>query len=292
MAASIPNSMIYEAQTAQTGTLAHAGDAEAVRRSARPPRDPALLRCGRLSRAGLPGPGHGRRASPRLAGPSRVLRAAAAEARHRAGQEAAGRGRPSRTGSRSASTAATPTGPWQQQVCEIFQGQLAPAGIKLNINLMPADPVLGDLGPDAVRHHRLDPSAARHHGAVGRLPHRRALERDPASPARSSTQALDAAEGAGRRRAAPGGDGEGREDPPGRGRAWCSRCGSRNSSSPRTRCSGMKAHPTQYHQFHRVWITRLTPADRRPGRRPGPLRRLRPRARCCCSSRAASPRCC
>ncbi len=28
-------------------------------------------------------------------------------------------------------------GPWQQQVCEILQGQLAPAGIKLNINIMP-----------------------------------------------------------------------------------------------------------------------------------------------------------
>ena len=139
MAASIPDSMIYEAQTAQTGTLAHAGHQEAVRRSARPAGDPALLRCGRLSGAGLPGPGHGRRASSRVAGPSRILRAAAAEARHRAGQEAAGRGRPSPTGSRSASTAATPTGPWQQQVCEILQGQLAPAGIKLNINLMPAE---------------------------------------------------------------------------------------------------------------------------------------------------------
>ena len=23
---------------------------------------------------------------------------------------------------------------------------------------------------------------------------------------------------------------------------------------------GMKAHPTQYHQFHRVWLERLTPS--------------------------------
>ena len=30
-------------------------------------------------------------------------------------------------------------GPWQQQVCEILQGQLAPAGIKLNINIMPTE---------------------------------------------------------------------------------------------------------------------------------------------------------
>ncbi|WP_373083947.1 ABC transporter substrate-binding protein [Sneathiella sp.] len=29
-------------------------------------------------------------------------------------------------------------GPWQQQVCEIFKEQLAPAGINLNLNLMPA----------------------------------------------------------------------------------------------------------------------------------------------------------
>lgn len=28
-------------------------------------------------------------------------------------------------------------GPWQQQACEILKGQLAPAGIKLNINVMP-----------------------------------------------------------------------------------------------------------------------------------------------------------
>jgi peptide/nickel transport system substrate-binding protein len=30
-------------------------------------------------------------------------------------------------------------GPWQQQVCEIFQGQLAEAGVKLNINIMPTE---------------------------------------------------------------------------------------------------------------------------------------------------------
>ena len=30
-------------------------------------------------------------------------------------------------------------GPWQQQVCEIFQGQLADAGVKLNINVMPTE---------------------------------------------------------------------------------------------------------------------------------------------------------
>ena len=185
MAASIPDSMIYEAETAQTGMLAHEGDQAAVQRPSRPPRDPALLRRGRLSRAGLPGPCHGRRAPPRVAGPPRILRAAADEGRHRAGQEAAGRGRLSRRAR-------------AQHRLRQHQRPVAAAGLR-----DPAGPagtgrdqaqhqhdadraVLGHLDDDAVRHHRLDASSAGHHGAVGGLPHRRALERDAATPARSS----------------------------------------------------------------------------------------------------------
>ena len=40
------------------------------------------------------------------------------------------------------------------------------------------DPILGHLDDVAVRHHRLDASSARHDGPLGRLPQRRALERE------------------------------------------------------------------------------------------------------------------
>ena len=48
--------------------------------------------------------------------------------------------------------------------------------------------ILGDLGQDAVRLHRLDASSARHDGDVAWLSHRRAVERDRAMPIRSSTR--------------------------------------------------------------------------------------------------------
>ena len=234
MAASIPNSMIYEAQTAQTGVSAHEGDQAAVRRPARPPRDPALLRCGRLSGARLPGPRHGRRAPPRGAGPPRILRAAADEARHRAGEEAAGRGRSSRR---------------DRDQHRLRQHQRAVAAAGLRDPAGPAGPgrdqaqhqpdagraVLGDLETDPVRLHRLDASAAGHHGPVGGLPHRRALERDQV---RQQGVRRGAGRGRrpGRRRAAPGGHGEGGEDPPGRGGDGAAAVADRTSSSPRRRC--------------------------------------------------------
>ena len=146
MASSIPNATIYEAQTAQTGEPADAGR----RRS----RSPTSACGGRSSSAATPRPTpssstraevHGRRAPPRLArsipNTSSCRRCSATSSRRRSCWP-----RPATpTASSSRIDCGNTNGPWQQQVCEILKGQLAAAGINLNINLMPADAVLGDL---------------------------------------------------------------------------------------------------------------------------------------------------
>ena len=187
MASSIPNSMIYEAQTAQTGTLRmqvtqKPFNDQRVRRAIQLCCDPAaypeLVYQGR----GTAGEHHHVSpvhpeyfALPPLKPDIEQAKKLLAEAGHADGLEIS-------------IDCGNTNGPWQQQVCEIFQGQLDAGRDQAQHQHHAVDPILGDLGPDAVRDYCLDPSAAGHHGPVGGLSHRRALERDPARPARSSTR--------------------------------------------------------------------------------------------------------
>ena len=94
--------------------------------------------------------------------------------------------------------------------------------------------VLGDLGQDPVRGDRLDPSSARHHGALARLPHRRALERERPTPTPSSTPRSTTPR---RRSMSPSAPPRWRRSRRScrTMRSWCSRCGARCSPSSAAR---------------------------------------------------------
>ena len=138
MAASIPGSMIYEAQTAQTGCLRMKVTEppftdQRVRRAIQLCCDtaayPELVYQGR----GAAGEHHHvapvhpeyfalSPLKPDIEQAKKLL----AEAGHGQGLEIS-------------IDCGNTNGPWQQQVCEILKQQLEPAGITLNINLMPAE---------------------------------------------------------------------------------------------------------------------------------------------------------
>ena len=77
--------------------------------------------------------------------------------------------------------------PLAPDVAEIWRDQLAGDRRHPQHQRDAGVQVLGDLGQDAVRRDLLDPSPARHHGALARLPHRRAVERVRATAIPSST---------------------------------------------------------------------------------------------------------
>ncbi len=138
MAASIPNATIYQARTAQTGALRMQVDKKpfddrrvrrAIQLCCEPPRYNELIYRGKGD------VGYHYHVSPihpeyfplpplnqNIEEAKKLL----VEAGHKDGLEVQ-------------IDCGNTNGPWQQQVCELFQQQLAPAGIKLNINIMPAE---------------------------------------------------------------------------------------------------------------------------------------------------------
>jgi peptide/nickel transport system substrate-binding protein len=136
MAESIPNSMIYEAKTAQTAGMRmkvteKPFDDQRVRRAIQLCCDaeayPTLIYQGRgqVGEHHHVAPVHPEYfALPPLQRDVEQAKKLLAEAGHADGLELA-------------IDCGNTDGPWQQQVCELFQQQLAEAGIRLNINLMP-----------------------------------------------------------------------------------------------------------------------------------------------------------
>ena len=136
MAESIPNSMIYEAKTAQTAGMRmkvteKPFDDQRVRRAIQLCCDPAAYPTLIYQGRGLPGEHHHVApvhpeyfALPPLKRDIEQSKKLLAEAGFANGLEIS-------------IDCGNTDGPWQQQVCELFQQQLAEAGIRLNINLMP-----------------------------------------------------------------------------------------------------------------------------------------------------------
>ena len=232
MASSIPDATIYEAQTAQTGTLRmqvtqKPFDDQRVRRAIQLCCDaaayPELVYQGR----GTAGEHHHVSpvhpeyfALPPLKQDIEQAKKLLAEAGYADGLEIS-------------IDCGNTNGPWQQQVCEIFQGQLAPAGIKLNINVMPTTQYweIWDQTPFGI--------TAWTHRPLGTMVlsvgYRTGVPwNESGSPARSSTRPWTSPK--------PWSTSSSGARPWRRSRrssrtrrCWCSRCGSPNSSSPRTR---------------------------------------------------------
>jgi peptide/nickel transport system substrate-binding protein len=138
MAASIPNAEIYEARTAQTATMRMQADKppfndQRVRRAIQICCDAPAYR--ELIYRGRGDVGEHHHVSPihpeyfalpPLKADPEQAKKLLAEAGHPNGLEVT-------------IDCGNTNGPWQQQVCEIFREQLAKAGIRLNINIMPAE---------------------------------------------------------------------------------------------------------------------------------------------------------
>jgi peptide/nickel transport system substrate-binding protein len=252
MASSIPDSMIYEAQTAQTGTLRmqvtqKPFDDQRVRRAIQLCCDasayPELVYQGR----GTAGEHHHVSpvhpeyfALPPLKQDIEQAKKLLAEAGHADGLEIS-------------IDCGNTNGPWQQQVCEIFQSQLAPAGIKLNINVMPSTQyweiwAQTPFGITAWTHRPLGTmvlSVGYRTGVPWNETHLASKEFD---------QALDAAEGlvdVEQRRAAMEKVEKILQD----SAVLVQPLWQPKFFIASNKVGGLKAHPTQYHQFHRVWIT-------------------------------------
>ena len=252
MASSIPDSMIYEAQTAQTGTLRmqvtqKPFDDQRVRRAIQLCCDPAaypeLVYQGR----GTAGEHHHVSpvhpeyfALPPLKQDIEQAKKLLAEAGFANGLEIS-------------IDCGNTNGPWQQQVCEIFQGQLAPAGIKLNINIMPSTQYweIWDQTPFGI--------TAWTHRPLGTMVlsvgYRTGVPWNESRLAsKEFDEALDVAEGlvdVEQRRAAMEKVEKILQD----SAVIVQPLWQPKFFIASNKVGGMKAHPTQYHQFHRVWIT-------------------------------------
>lgn len=136
MAASIPDSMIYEAQTAQTGVLR-------MKVTEKPFSDQRVRRAIQLSCDASAYPelvyqGRGQVGEHHHVSPVHPEYFALPPLKRdieQAKKLLADAGFPD--GLEISIDCGNTNGPWQQQVCEILQGQLAEAGVKLNINVMP-----------------------------------------------------------------------------------------------------------------------------------------------------------
>ncbi len=143
-------------------------------------------------------------------------------------------------------------GPWQQQVCEIFREQLAPAGIRLDINVMPAPQYweIWDKTPFGFTSwtHRPLGTMVLSLGYRCGVPWNETRYCNPAFDA-----ALDAAESTleveERRRLMEKVQRILREDAVIVQPLWQPKF-----TVASEKVKGFRAHPTQYHLFHRVWI--------------------------------------
>ena len=180
-------------------------------------------------------------------------------------------------------------GPWQQQVCEILQGQLAPAGIKLNINLMPAEQywAIWDKTPFGITAWTHRPLGT----MVLSLGYRSGVPWNETSFAsKEFDEALDVAESlvdVEQRRAAMEKVEKILQDAAVHGAAAL-------AAEVLRRVGEGEGHQGASDAVSPVpprLDERLTDT-RGPGRPAGPTRACRLEPRCCCSPRAASPRCC
>jgi peptide/nickel transport system substrate-binding protein len=251
MAASIPNSMIYDAQTAQCGTMRMRTtekpfDDLRVRRAIQICCDAAVYP--ELVYQGRGQEGEHHHVSPvhpeyfALTPLKRDVEQAKkllAEAGHEGGLEVS-------------IDCGNTNGPWQQQVCEIFQGQLAEAGIKLNINLMPAAQYweIWDKTPFGITAWTHRPLGT----MVLSLGYRSGVPwNESAFASKEFDQALDDAEAlvdVEQRRAAMQKVEQVLQD----AAVIVQPLWQPKFFVASNKVGGLKAHPTQYHQYHRVWV--------------------------------------
>ena len=251
MAESIPNSMIYEAKTAQTAGMRmkvteKPFDDQRVRRAIQLCCDPAAYPTLIYQGRGLPGEHHHVApvhpeyfALPPLKRDIEQSKKLLAEAGFANGLEIS-------------IDCGNTDGPWQQQVCELFQQQLAEAGIRLNINLMPEAQYweIWDKTPFGITTwtHRPLGTMVLSLGFRSGVPWN-----ESGFASKEFDAALDAAEAlvdVEQRRAAMEKVERILQDaavtvqpvwPP-------------KFFSASDKVQGMTAHPTQYHQYHRVWL--------------------------------------
>ena len=251
MAESIPNSMIYEAKTAQTAGMRmkvteKPFDDQRVRRAIQLCCDPAAYPTLIYQGRGLPGEHHHVApihpeyfALPSLQRDVAQAKKLLAEAGYANGLEIS-------------IDCGNTDGPWQQQVCELFQQQLAEAGIRLNINLMPEAQYweIWDKTPFGITTwtHRPLGTMVLSLGFRSGVPWN-----ESGFASKEFDAALDAAEAlvdVEQRRAAMEKVEKILQDaavtvqpvwPP-------------KFFSASDKVQGMTAHPTQYHQYHRVWL--------------------------------------
>ena len=251
MAESIPSSMIYEAKTAQTAGMRmkvteKPFDDQRVRRAIQLCCDPAAYPTLIYQGRGLPGEHHHVApvhpeyfALPPLKRDIEQSKKLLAEAGYANGLEIS-------------IDCGNTDGPWQQQVCELFQQQLAEAGIRLNINLMPEAQYweIWDKTPFGITTwtHRPLGTMVLSLGFRSGVPWN-----ESGFASKEFDAALDAAEAlvdVEQRRAAMEKVEKILQDaavtvqpvwPP-------------KFFSASDKVQGMTAHPTQYHQYHRVWL--------------------------------------
>ena len=251
MAESIPSSMIYEAKTAQTAGMRmkvteKPFDDQRVRRAIQLCCDPAAYPTLIYQGRGLPGEHHHVApihpeyfALPSLQRDVAQAKKLLAEAGYANGLEIS-------------IDCGNTDGPWQQQVCELFQQQLAEAGIRLNINLMPEAQYweIWDKTPFGITTwtHRPLGTMVLSLGFRSGVPWN-----ESGFASKEFDAALDAAEAlvdVVQRRAAMEKVEKILQDaavtvqpvwPP-------------KFFSASDKVQGMTAHPTQYHQYHRVWL--------------------------------------
>ena len=251
MAESIPSSMIYEAKTAQTAGMRmkvteKPFDDQRVRRAIQLCCDPAAYPTLIYQGRGLPGEHHHVApihpeyfALPPLQRDVAQAKKLLAEAGYANGLEIS-------------IDCGNTDGPWQQQVCELFQQQLAEAGIRLNINLMPEAQYweIWDKTPFGITTwtHRPLGTMVLSLGFRSGVPWN-----ESGFASKEFDAALDAAEAlvdVEQRRAAMEKVERILQDaavtvqpvwPP-------------KFFSASDKVQGMTAHPTQYHQYHRVWL--------------------------------------
>ena len=251
MAESIPSSMIYEAKTAQTAGMRmkvteKPFDDQRVRRAIQLCCDPAAYPTLIYQGRGLPGEHHHVApvhpeyfALPPLKRDIEQAKKLLAEAGFANGLEIS-------------IDCGNTDGPWQQQVCELFQQQLAEAGIRLNINLMPEAQYweIWDKTPFGITTwtHRPLGTMVLSLGFRSGVPWN-----ESGFASKEFDAALDAAEAlvdVEQRRAAMEKVEKILQDaavtvqpvwPP-------------KFFSASDKVQGMTAHPTQYHQYHRVWL--------------------------------------
>jgi peptide/nickel transport system substrate-binding protein len=251
MAASLPNTMIYEVQTAQTGGMR-------MKVTEKPFDDPRVRRaiqlcCDAPAYSTLIYQGRGQVgehhqvapvhpeyfALPPLKRDVEQAKKLLAEAGYADGLEIS-------------IDCGNTNGPWQQQACELFQQQLAEAGIKLNINLMPPEQYweIWDKTPFGLTTWTHRPLGT----MVLSLGFRTGVPWNETSfSSKEFDEALDVAEAlvdVEQRRAAMEKVEQILQD----AAATVQPLWQPKFFVASDKVQGMTAHPTQYHQYHRVWL--------------------------------------